>query len=429
VSLLVIMGSGETAPTMVKVHRRVFDAAGEGPSLLLDTPYGFQGNADDLSERAVAYFADVAGRVVTPLRWRVPDPSAADRATAALRSATWAFAGPGSPTYALRVWAGSGIDAEVAAVVERGGASVFASAAALTLGSHTVPVYEVYKVGEEPRWREGLGILERLTGITAAVVPHWDNNEGGNHDTRFCYLGEQRLEKMEAELPDGVGVLGVDEHTALLIDPDAGHAIVDGRGTVTARYRETQTVWTAGATVPLDALADALAGQVAGVAGAARSVGRASGSESDPESDGGSTALGAGAGLAGSLREAADAALSVFDEAVAARDADAATQAVLGLEAAILDWSADTEQSDDTDYARRTLRAMVVRLGELARDGVSDPAERVEPFVTLLLQRRDAARDSRDWPAADAIRDGLARVGIEVRDTPDGTDWQLRDPS
>ena len=32
---LVIMGSGETAPTMVEVHRSVLRAAGEGPALLL----------------------------------------------------------------------------------------------------------------------------------------------------------------------------------------------------------------------------------------------------------------------------------------------------------------------------------------------------------------------------------------------------------
>jgi cyanophycinase-like exopeptidase len=422
VSLLVIMGSGETAPTMVKVHRRVFEAAGPGPALLLDTPYGFQGNADDLSRRAVAYFADVAGRDVTPLQWRVPDDAAADHAVAALRGARWAFAGPGSPTYALRVWDGSGIDAEVADVVRRGGAAVFASAAALTLGSHTVPVYEVYKVGEEPVWRAGLGILERVAGIVAAVVPHWDNNEGGNHDTRFCYLGETRLERLESELPDGVGVLGVDEHTALLIDPEAGLATIDGRGTVTARYRGSERVWSSGATVSLGELAEALAGRsLSSVGGreASRTVVRdlaipATPGAPEPTS-----------GEAGTLREAADRALARFDEAVGARDADEATHAVLDLESAIVSWSADTEQSDDTDHARRTLRTMVVRLGELARTGAADPRERVAPFIDLLLERREAARDARDWPAADAIRDGLAANGVEVRDTPDGTQWHL----
>ena len=62
---LVIMGSGETAPTMVEVHRATLRAAGEGPSLLLDTPYGFQENADDITEKAVAYFGRNVGRAVT----------------------------------------------------------------------------------------------------------------------------------------------------------------------------------------------------------------------------------------------------------------------------------------------------------------------------------------------------------------------------
>lgn len=416
-SLLVIMGSGETAPTMVTVHRRVFEAIGAGPSLLLDTPYGFQGNADDLNDRAVAYFSDVAGRAVTPLRWRRPDdPVAADRAAAALRGARWAFAGPGSPTYALRVWQGSGIDAELAGVVARGGASVFASAAALTLGSHTVPVYEVYKVGEEPVWRPGLGVLERLTGIRAAVVPHWDNNEGGNHDTRFCYLGERRLKALESDLPDDVGILGVDEHTALSIDAAHGTAVVEGRGTVTARHRGEQRAWQSGSSIAVEELAAVLAGRPA--------AGQVTASPS-ASAAGRSSASTAASDVASTLRGASDAAEQAFASAVALGDAPAAAVAVLDLEQAIVDWSADTEQSDERDHARRTLRTLVVRLGDLAREGVLDPAERVGPFITLLLDRRDAARDARDWPAADAVRDGLASLGVQVRDTPDGVEWQL----
>ena len=51
--LLVIMGSGETAPTMVKPHRSIFEAIGDVPAVIIDTPYGFQENADDISARAV----------------------------------------------------------------------------------------------------------------------------------------------------------------------------------------------------------------------------------------------------------------------------------------------------------------------------------------------------------------------------------------
>ena len=101
-----------------------------------------------------------------------------------------------------------------------GGCVVFASAAALTLGVATVPVYEIYKCGEDPHWLEGLDIAS-AAGIRAAIIPHYDNSEGGTHDTRFCYLGERRLSVMERELPDGAFVLGVDEHTACIFDIDA----------------------------------------------------------------------------------------------------------------------------------------------------------------------------------------------------------------
>ena len=58
VRLLAIMGSGETTPTMVKSHRLLFDRLGPGavPAVLLDTPYGFQANARDISARAVVLF-------------------------------------------------------------------------------------------------------------------------------------------------------------------------------------------------------------------------------------------------------------------------------------------------------------------------------------------------------------------------------------
>jgi hypothetical protein len=35
-------------------------------------------------------------------------------------------------------------------------------------------LYEIYKVGEEPRWLDGLDIL-RTTGLEAAVIPHYNN--------------------------------------------------------------------------------------------------------------------------------------------------------------------------------------------------------------------------------------------------------------
>ncbi|MFB7046801.1 hypothetical protein ACFCZ5_19740 [Streptomyces microflavus] len=89
-----------------------------------------------------------------------------------------------------------------------------ASAAACRWGSRPLPVYEVYKAGHHPTWLMGLDLLGVL-GLPVAVIPHYDNTEGGTHDTRFCYLGEPRLAALEHELPDESAVLGIDEHTAV----------------------------------------------------------------------------------------------------------------------------------------------------------------------------------------------------------------------
>ena len=130
-----------------------------------------------------------------------------ESAIARIRSADWVFAGPGSPTYALAQWEGTAVPDALADKLATGGAVVFSSAAALTLGISTVPVYEVYKVGAAPFWAEGLDLLAPV-GLPVAVIPHYDNTEGGNHDTRFCYLGERRLAMLEPQLPDGAFVLG-----------------------------------------------------------------------------------------------------------------------------------------------------------------------------------------------------------------------------
>ena len=101
--------------------------------------------------------------------------------------------------------------------------------------------------------------------------------------------------------------------------------------------------------------------------------------------------------------------------------------AILDLEAAIRAWSTDTLQSDDTDHARRTLRALVVRLGELARLGARDPRELLRPYVELLLDVRSHARTAKDFATSDLVRDRLSDAGVEVRDTPAGAEWVLAD--
>ena len=87
--------------------------------------------------------------------------------------------------------------------------------------------------------------------MRVAVVPHYDNAEGGTHDTRFCYLGERRLARLEGELPDDVFVLGIDSHTALLLDFESGRASVEGIGGVTVRVAGRSRVLADGAVLAI----------------------------------------------------------------------------------------------------------------------------------------------------------------------------------
>ncbi|MEV0715091.1 hypothetical protein [Asanoa sp. NPDC050611] len=404
--LLVVMGSGETAPTMVKPHRAVFSRV-TGPAALLDTPYGFQSNADDISARAVRYFAQSVGQSVSVVPWRRPpaDLVARERALAALRDAGWVFAGPGSPTYTLRQWHDTAIPELLADKLTRAGVLLFASAAALTLGTHTVPVYEIYKAGIEPHWAPGLNLLEAALGFPAVLIPHYDNAEGGNHDTRYCYLGEGRLTALEAELPAGRLIIGVDEHTAVVFDLDAKTASVSGNGSLTLRRAGVSAVFPAGSVL---SFADLAAGPGSGTLAPLPAPAEAAAAPPQP-----------------SLRAAADEFDARFAESLAARDVDTCVAVMLELEQAIVDWSGDTETSDGADYPRSVLRGMVVRLGELARRGATDPAETVGPFVAALVDLRAQARANRDYATSDTVRDRLSAAGVELRDTPEGTTWSL----
>jgi hypothetical protein len=403
--LLVVMGSGETAPTMVKPHRALFDTLGPGPAVLLDTPYGFQENAEDISQKAVGYFAASVGRQVSVASWReAPPPGLArERALAEIRAACWVFAGPGSPTYALRQWRDTPIPQLLAQKLTDGGAVVFASAAALTLGSHTIPVYEIYKAGVTPTWQPGLDLVRAATGLPAVVIPHYDNAEGGHHDTRYCYLGERRLALLEAELPAGSFILGVDEHTGVVLDLAAQTATVIGNGTLTIRRQGASTAYPTGSVLTFAELA----------AGHAPAIRPAAGSPSGPAGDAPTGAA------ADSLAGAAARLEQEFTTAAEAQDIDGCVAAILDLEQVLLDWSADTLTSAEGEQARSTLRRMVVRLGQLASVGAG-------PFVDVLLELRARARTGKDFATSDWIRDRLDEAGIEVRDTAEGVRWQLR---
>ena len=83
--------------------------------------------------------------------------------------------------------------------------------------------------------------------------------------------------------------------------------------------------------------------------------------------------------------------------------------------------------ADDLTAAQK--RALLVDFDRVLGIDVARQADRDETLpagAVELLQRRAAARDARDFAASDALRDELAALGVEVRDTPQGQETSLR---
>lgn len=373
---LVLMGSGELAPTMVGTHRDALIASEADEVVVLDTPFGFQENADDLTARILEHFEtslNTTARVVS-LRSTHEGPASIERMLAAVRRARFVFAGPGSPSYALGVWEQSGLADALVEMVSQGGAVVFSSAAALTAGIKTIPVYEIYKAGADPFWLDGMD-LGSAFGLPMTVVPHWNNADGGTHDTSRCYIGQRRLAQLAGQLDHGI--LGIDEHSSVTIDFANRSLHVAGVSGATLHGIENVTL-EPDSSISLDEAAQVLSNR-----------------RENPEQETPQTA-------------------PEFVDALEAGNLDQVIEAALGVEA-------DTAAGAD----RSALRSVIVELGEAARSGLADPRDAVGGFVETLLELRARARSAGRYDESDLIRDRLAALGVEVRDTPDGTEWSL----
>jgi hypothetical protein len=405
--ILAIMGSGETTSSMAPVHRAILGRFGGLPvrATLLDTPYGFQENAADITAAAVDYFATRLRNPITVASFRGSggEPVETQVALARIRDADYVFSGPGSPSYALRHWAGTEIPSLLARKLADGGALVAASAAALTLGRLTLPVYEIYKVGEEARWLPGLDVLSPF-GLPVAVIPHYDNAEGRGHDTRFCFLGERRLRRLEAAMPDDTFILGIDEHTSFVLDLGVGRATIRGRGGLTVRRAGRSVVFGPGSEVSIDELRAAAFG---------------------PDAARGSTIPAADRDRDTPPGSHVSEAEEVFDDALARLDLASAIRSLLALGDRLSPpGPAGPSRNGAHTDGPPPLRPMLAQLANAA-ETVGQRAELVGPLTDALVEIRRRARSDHDWAAADAIRETLRAVGIELQDVDEATTWSL----
>ena len=237
---IVLFGSGESLPEAQPIHDSIMRAVG-GPirACVVETPAGFEPNSaqvagrlgDYLKQRLQNYRPDVT---IVPARRRGTafSPDNAEIARPLLR-ANYIVMGPGSPTYTVRQLANSAAWQTIVARSRLGNPLLLASAATIAVGDYALPVYEIYKVGEELHWKGGLSLFGPYA-ISIAFVPHWDNRDGGEDlDTSRCFMGKARFAELRRLLPRETVVVGIDERTALILDFATREARVMGSGGVT----------------------------------------------------------------------------------------------------------------------------------------------------------------------------------------------------
>lgn len=258
---IVLFGSGETSPSGRKIHERLFSRLTPPVRVaILETPAGFQPNSElvagkigeFLQHNLQNYKPDVS---IVPARRRDSRFSPDDPdLLAPLLEANYIFLGPGSPTYAVRHLKDTLAYRYLVRRHLQGAAISLASAAAFALSSKVLPVYEMFKAGDDPHWVDGLDWLG-LYGLDVAVVPHWNNAEGGDElDTSHGFVGLERFMQLRALLPAATHILGIDEHTAVVVDFARGAATVMGKGTATLCYGDSDVIISNGESFDLNQL-------------------------------------------------------------------------------------------------------------------------------------------------------------------------------
>ncbi len=260
---IAFLGSGETS----LAGGRIFETLAKninGPLriALLETPAGFElnsaqvvGKVGDFMKTRLQNYKPVVD--VVPARKKGSAYSPDDpEILKPLLHANMIFMGPGSPTYAIRQLKDSLAWDLVRARHRLGAALIFASAATISVGAHALPVYEIYKVGQDMHAVDGLNFFADF-GLHVSFIPHWNNAEGGvDLDTSRCFVGMERFaEWCDLVSPENT-TLGLDEHTGLIVDLERGTCEVSGVSSVSIVRACDPEIYPSGSTFGLAEIGD-----------------------------------------------------------------------------------------------------------------------------------------------------------------------------
>ena len=236
---IAFLGSGETS----LAGGRIFESLVRGLNnplriALMETPAGFELNSTQVAGRVGEFMATrlqnykpVIDIVAARKKDSAFDPNDPE-IVKPLLYANMIFMGPGSPTYAIRQLRDTLAWDVIRARHRLGAALIFASAATISVGAYALPVYEIYKVGQDMHVVNGLNFFADF-GLRISFTPHWNNADGGvDLDTSRCFVGMDRFAEWCKLIPDENTTVGLDEHTGIILDFENGKCEVSGVSSV-----------------------------------------------------------------------------------------------------------------------------------------------------------------------------------------------------
>jgi hypothetical protein len=236
---IAFLGSGETSLAGGRIFESLAKRINEPLRIaLLETPAGFElnspqvvGKVGEFMKTRLQNYKPVVDVIPARKKNSVFSPDDPEIVKPLLH-ANMIFMGPGSPTYAIRNLQGTLTWDVIRARHRLGATLIFASAATISVGAHALPVYEIYKVGQDVHVVDGLNLFADF-GLRISFIPHWNNAEGGaDLDTSRCFIGMERFAEWCNLVPVENQTIGLDEHTGLIVDFVSGQCEVSGVSSV-----------------------------------------------------------------------------------------------------------------------------------------------------------------------------------------------------
>jgi cysteinyl-tRNA synthetase len=209
-------------------------------------------------------------------------------------------------------------------------------------------------------------------------------------------------------LPKDTIFVGLDEHTACIMDLETQTAEIRGLGNIIIQQGSREISFGKGETIPLELFKEGI--------------------KQSPKKSNTQTKFNNVKNIENkenSFWDNIHQLETIFREGLEENDSKKMTSALLDLDSTL--WKAEStmESAENISQVREILRELIVVLG-VEMDSRPGSFESVmNPLVSRLLDLREYYRKEKRWADSDKIRDILYQCKVIVEDTKDGQKWRM----